>query len=713
MSLRKPSRRSPSTASSTSASSSSSSSRRKGNKAATENKNVLVCIRVRPMNRLETRTNQHETWSFPDSRSILQTWLPSDSKYSSRQASGSKAKAKDPISMAFDHVFPPTAKNAYVYTRIGRPIVHSAMQGFHGCIFAYGQTSSGKTYTIHGSGDAPGMIPLSVEDVFDFIEDNPERDFVLRVSYIEIYNEIVNDLLNPRNSNLRVREDRRKGVFIEGLKEEVVMAPDQVFSLLHMGTSHRHVGRTNYNDVSSRSHTIFRITIESSLVTDASDRVRTSTLNLVDLAGSENVVKAGSAARQKETGYINKSLLSLGHVIYKLSENKLEHIPYRDSKLTRILQQALSGKSLVSMCCNLSPSSGNLEESISTLKFANRAKRIKNSASVNEEINEKALLRQYRQEIDRLKRELDEARTQADELKSNAPAEEANNVEELLLQSEQEKEALRAKIETLTRLILHSSQADEEKAAASAASAAAAAAAPSKHRKAPSIRVPGEFGTKGPARFGTLPRNFRMPSTLRRRPSLHTLTEELPDIDTETGDQDADDLLCPSPNLSTFDTAQDDSSIPSSSLEVPPDANLVIKLKNQLREMTVKLRQVETNLINTRHENEALRAEVAEKDELLKEWDNYYVSSNNERTAITNEVRRVAQESDSTEPLSGLFSALGLEEEFDAPLIDVDEVSTLAPPGGLAADGSGIHTRATSKSFQAAINRWKAMSQDE
>lgn len=153
---------------------------------------------------------------------------------------------------------------------------------------------------------------------------------ILRTLMLQIYNEIVNDLLAPENTNLKIREDAKLGPYVEGLREDAVMTADQVFSLLHAGTAHRHIGRTNYNDVSSRSHTVFRIVIESSPRDSPKSSVVVSALNLVDLAGSENAVKAGSAERQKETGYINKSLLTLGTVIYKLSENNNDFIPYRD-----------------------------------------------------------------------------------------------------------------------------------------------------------------------------------------------------------------------------------------------------------------------------------------------------------------------------------------------------------------------------------------------
>ncbi|MFS7898246.1 putative plus-end-directed kinesin ATPase [Helianthus anomalus] len=189
------------------------------------------------------------------------------------------------------------------------------MEGVNGTIFAYGVTSSGKTHTMHGDQRSPGIIPLAVKDVFSIIQETPSREFLLRVSYLEIYNEVVNDLLNPAGQNLRIREDSQ-GTFVEGVKEEVVLSPAHALSLIAAGEEHRHVGSTNFNLLSSRSHTIFTLTIESSPCGEYDDGgdVNLSQLNLIDLAGSESSKAETVGVRRKEGSYINKSLLTLGTV---------------------------------------------------------------------------------------------------------------------------------------------------------------------------------------------------------------------------------------------------------------------------------------------------------------------------------------------------------------------------------------------------------------
>ncbi|KDO70871.1 hypothetical protein CISIN_1g0028083mg, partial [Citrus sinensis] len=212
----------------------------------------------------------------------------------------------------------------------------------------------------------------------------PNREFLLRVSYLEIYNEVVNDLLNPAGQNLRIREDSQ-GTFVEGVKEEVVLSPAHALSLIAAGEEHRHVGSTNFNLLSSRSHTIFTLTIESSPCGEnsAGEAVNLSQLHLIDLAGSESSKAETTGVRRKEGSYINKSLLTLGTVISKLTDGRATHIPYRDSKLTRLLQSSLSGHGRVSLICTVTPSSSSSEETHNTLKFAHRAKHIEILAAQN------------------------------------------------------------------------------------------------------------------------------------------------------------------------------------------------------------------------------------------------------------------------------------------------------------------------------------------
>ncbi|KAI8830939.1 P-loop containing nucleoside triphosphate hydrolase protein [Chytriomyces cf. hyalinus JEL632] len=258
-------------------------------------------------------------------------------------------------------------------------------------IFAYGQTSSGKTFTMSGDANAPGIISLTITDIFDRIASSADSlNFSLKVSYLEVYNEVVNDLLSPENTNLKIHEHMTRGVHVGGLTEESATCPADVQSIISRGEANRHFGGTNMNERSSRSHTILRILIESHRKSDKRTGIRVSCLNLVDLAGSERAAHTGAEGKRlKEGGSINKSLLALATVIGKLSEKGGDrgHIPYRNSKITRILQPSLGGNARTLIIATVTPSSGFVDETISTLQFASRAKSIRNKPIVNEITN--------------------------------------------------------------------------------------------------------------------------------------------------------------------------------------------------------------------------------------------------------------------------------------------------------------------------------------
>ncbi|XP_072989577.1 kinesin-like protein KIN-7L isoform X1 [Typha latifolia] len=320
------------------------------------------------------------------------------------------------VSFAFDHVFDHTSTNNAVYDLLIKSLIRAAVDGFNGTAFAYGQTSSGKTFTMNGSEEDAGIIPLAVKDVFRTAHMTADREFLIRVSYMEIYNEEINDLLTLGNQKLPIHESLERGVYVAGLREEIVNSAEQVLELLKLGEANRHFGETNMNARSSRSHTIFRMVIESSAkdlissdnISDA-DAIRVSVLNLVDLAGSERIAKTGAGGvRLKEGKHINKSLMVLGNVINKLSENGKQrgHIPYRDSKLTRILQSALGGNAKTSVICTVAPEEVHIEETRGTLQFASRAKRVTNCAQVNEILTDAALLKRQKLEIEELRRKL-------------------------------------------------------------------------------------------------------------------------------------------------------------------------------------------------------------------------------------------------------------------------------------------------------------------
>ncbi|KAK7355088.1 hypothetical protein VNO80_14333 [Phaseolus coccineus] len=414
--------------------------------------NVTVTVRFRPLNPREIRQGEEIAWYADGETVVRNEYNPS-------------------LAYAYDRVFGPTTTTRQVYDVAAQHIISGAMEGINGTIFAYGVTSSGKTHTMHGDQRSPGIIPLAVKDAFSIIQETPNREFLLRVSYLEIYNEVVNDLLNPTGQNLRIREDAQ-GTFVEGVKEEVVLSPAHALSLIAAGEEHRHVGSTNFNLLSSRSHTIFSLTVESSPCGENSEgeAVTLSQLNLIDLAGSESSRAETTGMRRREGSYINKSLLTLGTVISKLTECRASHIPYRDSKLTRLLQSSLSGHGRISLICTVTPSSSNAEETHNTLKFAQRAKHIEIKAAQNTIIDEKSLIKKYQHEIQHLKEELEQMKRgivsiqpketgEVDFVLLKQKLEDGQvKLQSRLEEEEEAKAALLGRIQRLTKLILVSTK---------------------------------------------------------------------------------------------------------------------------------------------------------------------------------------------------------------------------------------------------------------
>ncbi|KAG0571893.1 hypothetical protein KC19_VG051600 [Ceratodon purpureus] len=366
---------------------------------------IFVSIRVRPLSKVEGAKGS--------------PWKLGSNSIALCNPSGAIVPGQ---SYVFDKVFGSETSTLEIYETHTKDIIASAVAGFNGTVFAYGQTSSGKTYTMRGSPQEPGIIPLAVQEIFKNIQEAEGREFLLRVSYMEIYNEEINDLLAPENRKLQVHENIEKGVFVAGLREEIVVSPEQVLDLMTAGETYRHVGETNMNVYSSRSHSIFRMVIESRdkshddpagpSTVQSCDAVRVSVLNLVDLAGSERVAKTGAeGARLREGTHINKSLMTLGTVINKLSEGVEKqggHVPYRDSKLTRILQPALGGNAKTAVICNITPAQIHVDETKGTLFFASRANRVTNCAQVNEIMTDAALLKRQKKEIEELRNKLQE-----------------------------------------------------------------------------------------------------------------------------------------------------------------------------------------------------------------------------------------------------------------------------------------------------------------
>ncbi|ESN92261.1 hypothetical protein HELRODRAFT_103862 [Helobdella robusta] len=368
-----------------------------------QNDNVKVIVRCRPLNETEKSSNCKVVVHVDETLGTITVSIPNGDK-----------QIDIPKNFTFDTVFAPDCKQVDVYNVVARPIVECVLEGYNGTIFAYGQTGTGKTFTMEGVRSVPelrGIIPNSFAHVFGAIaKSEDDIKFLVRVSYLEIYNEEVRDLLGKdQTQQLEVKERPDVGVYVKDLSAFVVNNADDMDKIMTVGNKNRAVGATNMNAHSSRSHAIFTVTIEcSDKGPDDKSRVRVGKLHLVDLAGSERQSKTGATGqRLKEATKINLSLSTLGNVISALVDGKSTHIPYRNSKLTRLLQDSLGGNSKTVMVANVGPADYNFDETISTLRYANRAKNIKNNARVNEDPKD-ALLRQYQKEIDDLRRQLEE-----------------------------------------------------------------------------------------------------------------------------------------------------------------------------------------------------------------------------------------------------------------------------------------------------------------
>ncbi len=405
-----------------------------------------------------------------------------------------------------DNVFATHDNNAKVYDSSAKRLVRRVMEGYHGTVFAYGMTGTGKTFSMQGTATSPGVIPLAITDIFSYIRETPSREFLLRVSYLEIYNEKIHDLLSappagttpgpgaPQQEEIKLREDSKRGVYASPLKEEIVQSPTQLLRVIARGDHARRTSSTQFNARSSRSHAVVQIVVESRERipggTAMGDNkrsgllpggVRVSTLSLIDLAGSERA--AETKERRTEGSHINKSLLTLGTVIARLSGDKDKdgkptdkdgkHLPYRDSKLTRLLQGALSGDSLVSILCTIqigsagSASAQNTHtgETLNTLKFASRAKNniVSHAKKAEEALGSggdggaRVLLERYRMEILELRGQLDgQTKSKDDDDEREREKEAEQRHEEQMLEMQLARTALKERIEHLNRLILSS-----------------------------------------------------------------------------------------------------------------------------------------------------------------------------------------------------------------------------------------------------------------
>lgn len=327
---------------------------------------------------------------------------------------------------SFDRVFGPESDQEMVYDGIARNSLKEMVEGYNCTIFAYGQTGTGKTHTMSGSyssksttgpDEGCGIIPRTLYNLFEILKEKREKskktaeEFAVKLSFIELYNEELRDLLAPEEDEVarkvRIFDEVGK-VTIHGMEEIYVRSAEEGLKVLEDGSFRRQVASTKYNDRSSRSHSVFTITLHMKEVVSVSGEefVRTGKLNLVDLAGSENISRTGAEnKRAREAGMINQSLLTLGRVINSLVERS-PHIPYRESKLTRVLQDSLGGTTKTCIIATISPAKISLDESLSTLEYASRAKNIRNKPRVNQTTSKQALIKDYVAEIERLRGDL-------------------------------------------------------------------------------------------------------------------------------------------------------------------------------------------------------------------------------------------------------------------------------------------------------------------
>ena len=414
-----------------------------------QDENIVVAVRVRPFTRQEVERGENVS-AFeiqPSTHTLIQRLtslsskksripIPSSSSSSLTSTSSTPSPSATPLHFHCDRLFTSDDSTSAVYDGCVRPIVDSALRGMNGTVFAYGQTASGKTFTMKGDAEYPGLIPLSMQHVFGSILQRIGEKWLLRVSYLEIYQERIRDLLHPSSDDLKVHVSRDRGVHVEP-REVVVRSVDEVLAALDDGERQRHYGHTLMNDFSSRSHTIFRLIIENkpqppspSPTTPTpnptptptppstsytpppsrrKEKVRVSMLNFVDLAGSERQSQTQAAGhRLREALFINKSLLNLGLVISKLGEGGKGggEVPYRDSKLTHILSGSLGGNSRVVLVCNVSVGVVNSEHSVSTLRFGQRCARVRQSVKVNEVSGDEAEINRYEGKIRQLQSRL-------------------------------------------------------------------------------------------------------------------------------------------------------------------------------------------------------------------------------------------------------------------------------------------------------------------
>ena len=364
--------------------------------------NVKVYCRIRPENEQEISSGLGQCIN-PESQTSLQILVNN-----LNINSGLKENYSDKILQEFtyDKVYPSETTQETIFEQVAKPLILSAFEGINGTLFCYGQTASGKTYTMEGlpaDNYLKGIIPRMMQLVFDTINsDSNDIEFSVKCQYYQIYNEKIQDLIDPKKTDLSIREDKNKGIWVGDCTEKYVESEQEMINFFNKGAENRIVASTKMNTISSRSHSIFSVTIyQRNVITESS---KTGKLYFVDLAGSEKISKAGVEGNTmlKEAQNINKSIMTLGMVINALTKGG-KHVPYRDSKLTRVLQESLGGNSLTYLIINCSPNLLNQTETLSTLRFGQRAKLIKNKVVANTQQSVKELMMLLKQAEEKIK----------------------------------------------------------------------------------------------------------------------------------------------------------------------------------------------------------------------------------------------------------------------------------------------------------------------
>ena len=410
--------------------------------------NMLVAVRARPLSKSELEDSNYNTISVPDKDKITITvpteYIPDDMSGIYLAGEQIKITKVKEVSYIYDFVFNENTTQDEVYRCTTSNLIKQVVEGYSATILAYGATGSGKTYTMVGKGEKCGLMIRSIRDLFKIINSDKERIYSIKISYVEVYNEILKDLLSDSNKPPpELRMDPSKGVVLQGAENKIVLSEEEAFKLITMGNKRRTEKQTDRNKFSSRSHAVLQIYIEIQEQNSSLNYKNYDTYNndasfgkfiLVDLAGSEKT--SSNMKSNSETGSINKSLLALGKCINLIVTQNKKFIPFRESKLTRILQEPLSGNGRIVMIATVSPSILNFDETMFTLQFANRAKSMKIHMKKNVLEEDKQLIKKYTDYIQNLKEQISEVEKDIIEQQNVSSA----NIS--IIESEQQKDSL-------------------------------------------------------------------------------------------------------------------------------------------------------------------------------------------------------------------------------------------------------------------------------